>query len=83
MPQIIMMPPQHYQFPALARRQYLPPSAPLGRLSSPPASENPADLRSYIAWFKLREPRRADSIEECVEVLNQERDTPQHPGGYL
>jgi hypothetical protein len=56
MPQIIMMPPQHYQFPPLAPQQCLPPPAPPGRLSSHPAPEDPADLHRYIAWFKLREP---------------------------
>jgi hypothetical protein len=75
MPQIIMMPPHYYQFPPLALHQYLPPPAPLGKLTSPLGPEDPADLRIYIAWFKLREPSHADSIEECVEVLNQERDT--------
>jgi hypothetical protein len=75
MPQIIMMLPQPYQFPPLAPQQYLPPPAPSGRQSSPPAPEDPADLHSYIAWFKLREPLLLDSIEECVAVLNQERDS--------
>ena len=75
MPQIIMMPPPHYQFPPLAPQQCLPPPAPPGRLSSPPALEDPADLHSYIAWLKLREPLLADSIEECIAVLNQEKDT--------
>jgi hypothetical protein len=75
MPQIIMMPPQHYQFPPLPPQQYLPPPAPPGRQSSLPAPEDPADLHSYIAWFKLREPLLGDSIEECVAVLNQEKDT--------
>jgi hypothetical protein len=49
MPQIIMMPPQHYQFLPLAPQQYLPPPAPPRRLSSPPAPKDPADLHSYIA----------------------------------
>ena len=49
MPQIIIMPPQQYQFPPLAPQQYpLPPATP-GRQSSPPALEDPADLHSYIA----------------------------------
>ena len=75
MPQIIMMPPQPYQFPPLAPQQYLPPPAAPGRQSSLPAPEDPADLHSYIAWFKLREPLLLDSIEECVAVLNQEMDS--------
>jgi hypothetical protein len=37
--------------------------------------EDPQDLLSYITWFKLREPLLADSIEEYLAVLNQERDT--------
>ena len=40
-----------------------------------PTPEDPADLHSYIAWFKLREPLHLDSIEECVAALNQERDS--------
>jgi hypothetical protein len=75
MPQIIMMPPQPYQFPPLAPQQYLPPPAPAGRQSSPPGPEDPADLHSYIAWFKLREPLLVDTIEECLVVLSQEKDT--------
>jgi hypothetical protein len=75
MPQIIMMPPQPYQFPPLPPQQYLPPPAPAGRQSSPPGPEDPADLYSYIAWFKLREPLLVDTIEECLVVLSQEKDT--------
>jgi hypothetical protein len=48
----------------------VPPPAPAGRQSSPPSLEDPADLHSYIAWFKLREPllvvlrqREEDSIQ--------------------
>ena len=66
MPQIIMMPTPQYQLPALVSS---------ARQSSPPAPEDPADLHSYIAWFKLREPQFADSIEECLVVLSQEKDT--------
>ena len=29
----------------------------------------------YIAWFKLCEPLLADTIEECLVVLSQEKDT--------
>jgi hypothetical protein len=75
MPQIIMMPPQPYQFPPLAPQQYLPPPAPAGRQSSPPGPADPADLHSYIAWFKLCEPLLADTIDECLVVLSQEKDT--------
>ena len=75
MPQIIMMPPQPYQFPPLAPQQYLAPPAPAGRQSSPPGSEDPTDLHSYIAWFKLREPLLVDTIEECLVVLSKEVDT--------
>jgi hypothetical protein len=75
MPQIIMMPPQPYQFTPLAPQQYLPPPAPPGRQSSPPAAEDSADLHRYITWFKHREPLLLDSIEECVAVLNQEKDS--------
>ena len=46
---------------------------PAPRASAGP--EDPADLNSYIAWFKLREPQFADSIEECLVVLSQEKDT--------
>ena len=56
-------------------QQYLPAPAPPARLSSPPSPEDPQDLLSYIAWFKLREPLRTDIIEECLVVFNQERDT--------
>jgi hypothetical protein len=31
-------------------------------------------LQSYATWFKLREPLFGDSIQECITVLNQERD---------
>jgi hypothetical protein len=61
---------QPYQFPILAPQKYLPPPAPPGRLSNPFTPEDPADLHSYIAWFKLREPLLGDSIEECVAALN-------------
>jgi len=64
-PQIIMIPHQQY-FPA--------PTAP-GRQSSPPGPEDPDDLHSYIAWFKLREPLLEATIEEVVAVLDQERDS--------
>jgi hypothetical protein len=64
-----MMPLQPYQFVPLAPQQYLPPPAPPGRLSNPSTLEDPADLHSYIGWFKLREPLLGDSIEECVAVL--------------
>jgi hypothetical protein len=58
----------------LAPQQYLPPPAPAGRQSSPSGPENPADLHSYIAWLKLREPLLVDTIEECL-VVSQEMDT--------
>jgi hypothetical protein len=61
--------------PSLAPQQYLPPLAPAGRLYSPPSPEDPADLHSYIAWFKLREPLLVDTIEKCLVVLSQEKDT--------
>jgi hypothetical protein len=75
MPQIIMMPPQPYLLPPLAPQQYLPPPAQAGRQSSPPGPEDPAHLHSYISWFKLREPLLVDTIEECLVVLSQEKDT--------
>src|SRR5271170_4121261 len=56
MPQIIMISPQLYQFPPLPPQQYLPPPASAGRQFSPPGPKDPADLHSYITWFKLREP---------------------------
>jgi hypothetical protein len=65
-----MMPLQPYQFPPLAPQQYLPPPAPPGRLTRPSTLEDSADLHSYIAWFKLREPLLWDSIEECGAALN-------------
>jgi hypothetical protein len=65
-----MMPLHPYQFPPLAPQQYLPPPAPPGRLSNPSTLEDPADLRSYIACFKIRESLLEDSIEECVAALN-------------
>ena len=70
-----MMPPQPYQFPPLVPQQYLPPPVPPGRLSSPSTPEDPADLHSYITWFKLRELLLGDSIKEYITVLNQEGDT--------
>jgi hypothetical protein len=39
---------------------------------SPP--EDPANLHSYITWFKLREALLVDAIEKCIAVFNQERD---------
>ena len=81
MPQIIMIPPQPNQFPPLPPQQYLPP-APAGRQPSPPDTEDPADLHSYITWFKLREPLLVDTIEECLVALNQEGH-PQYPGAHL
>jgi hypothetical protein len=39
------------------------------------APEDPADLHSHIAWLKLREPLLVDTIEECLVVLSQEKDT--------
>jgi hypothetical protein len=36
--------------------------------------EDPLDFPRYIAWFKAREPLLVDSIEECIAVLNQQRD---------
>jgi hypothetical protein len=37
--------------------------------------EDPTDLLTYITWFKTREPLFMDIIEECVAVLNQEKDS--------
>ena len=53
MSQIIMIPPQPYQFPPLAPQQYLPPPAPAGRQSSPPGPADPADLHSYSSGKKV------------------------------
>jgi hypothetical protein len=38
--------------------------------STPSGPEGPADLHSYIAWLKLREPLLVDIIEECLVVLS-------------
>jgi hypothetical protein len=72
--QIITIPPQPYQFPPLAPQQYLPSPALAGRQSSTPGPEDPADLRSYISWFRLRKPLLMD-IVKCLVVLSQEKDT--------
>ena len=32
-------------------------------------------MHSFIAWFKAREPLLVDAIEECVAVLEHEKDT--------
>ena len=49
-------------------------SAP-ARQPSPPSPEDPQDLLSYIAWFKLHEPLLADSIEDYLVVLSKEKGT--------
>jgi len=75
MPQIIMIPPQPYQFPPLAPQKYLPAPAPPGRQSSP---STPKILPIYTAILpdsNSREPLLVDAIEECVAVFNQEMDT--------
>ena len=84
MPQIIMVPLQPYQFPPLAPQQYMTPPAPAGRQSSPPGTEDPADLHRYITCFKLCEPLLVGTIKECLIILSQEgQEQVQREGRYM
>ena len=76
MPQIIMMPPT--VLPVLSpASSAVSASSSTGRKAGLAllARKDPADLHSCITWFKLREPLLVDTIEECLIVLSQEKDT--------